>query len=654
MSWRLRAATGLLALLALDLLVVIITGDRSVLTPGRAVGSLGCAVRLASVACLLVVRHALMPRGRRGPRHVLVFALLLVPTIAQFQLAGGRINGDGIMYYVYVRSLWKDLDLDFANEYAHYGLDTRPDLAAATKTGLRRSIFSVGPAVVGSPFFLLGEGVGRVWSLAGGEVDLSGYGPVHRNAVALGNLLLGFAAVVLIRGLVARHFDEDVALGASLLTWGATFVHWYMVAQPTMSHAPSAFTATLAVWLWDRDRGRRTLRGWPLLGLVLGLAMSVRWQNGLLLALPGVELAVALRRIPGEWLRTVTRGALLGAGVFAGAFPQMAAWRALYGMWLLPYPPHGRDFVRLDHPFVLETLFSSRHGLLSWTPVFWLGFLGFLPLLRRRPRLAAPLLPLVVVMTYVNMCSGDWWAGASFSNRRFDSLLPILALGFAASWEVGQEALRRWPSLAVLALVSPFVAWNASVSVLGRRGVLTAGRPVSFDDLVGNVASLTAEKAGSPPTWPASWIFAAQTGRPPAQYDLLVGRYLFYRQNNMEGMIRPGDASHEALLGEGWGRIREDGEAKCRPVLARARLFAPLDVPEDLELVWRVRGYQAGELEVAVNGQGVGRIAVSGAWTEGRVSVPQRLWRRELNDVVVTTPQPVFVDSVTFVRAGAS
>jgi heme O synthase-like polyprenyltransferase len=55
----------------------------------------------------------------------------------------------------------------------------------------------------------------------------------------------------------------------------------------------------------------------------------------------------------------------------------MIAWNALYGMWLLPYPPHGTDFVRLDHPWVLETLFSSRHGLLSWTPVLGLGFLGF-------------------------------------------------------------------------------------------------------------------------------------------------------------------------------------------------------------------------------------------------------------------------------------
>ena len=42
-------------------------------------------------------------------------------------------------------------DLDFTNEYAHYGLLERGDLAMPTETGLRRSIFAIGPAVVWAP-----------------------------------------------------------------------------------------------------------------------------------------------------------------------------------------------------------------------------------------------------------------------------------------------------------------------------------------------------------------------------------------------------------------------------------------------------------------------------------------------------------------------
>ena len=41
-----------------------------------------------------------------------------------------------------------------------------------TRTGLRRSIFAVGPGLVGLPFFALGEAVGRLESLWRSVVDL--------------------------------------------------------------------------------------------------------------------------------------------------------------------------------------------------------------------------------------------------------------------------------------------------------------------------------------------------------------------------------------------------------------------------------------------------------------------------------------------------
>src|SRR5262249_58426389 len=125
-------------------------------------------------------------------------------------------------------------------------------------------------------------------------------------------------------------------------------------------------------------------------GLALGLAMCLRWQNGVLLVLPALELLERRRRGAAGGALCAYAAALVAA-VVLGALPQMLVWKALYGVFLLPAPPHGVDFLRLDHPFVLETLFSSRHGLLSWTPVFWLGYLGFLPLARRHPLIALPL-----------------------------------------------------------------------------------------------------------------------------------------------------------------------------------------------------------------------------------------------------------------------
>jgi hypothetical protein len=605
------------------------------------------------LAVLLAARH----RGRPAPerarqRGVLVLSLLLLPTLVQFHLFGGRINGDGVMYYVYVRSMAKDADLELTNEYTHYGLIEREDLKVPTRTGRRRSIFAVGPALAWLPFFGFGEAVGRVAALARPGLDLSGYGPVHVNAVALGSLLLGFAAVRLIHQVLTRHFSAGVALGAALLTWLATFLHWYMVHQPTMSHAPSAFGAALAVWYWDRHRCSATLRTHAVLGLILGLGMCLRWQNAVLLVLPGFDLVRAWRRDPGSWPALGTHATALGTALLLGALPQLAAWKILYGEWLLRYPPHGADFLRLSHPFVLETLFSSRHGLLSWTPILWLGYLGFLPLARRRPQLAFPLLLPLVLMTYVNMCSGDWWAGGSFSNRRFDSLLPVLACGMGAALDVLVRALSRAPSLALAALVIPALSWNGLVLAQLGRGLAAAPDPIPFPRLVGGASQLLADHVGSPRTWPASWIFAWRFDRPPSQYDRLVGRYLFYRQNNLGGHLELGRAGDDVMLGGGWGPPEQEGEVDARRILGRARLFAPLDVPEEIEVAVRSAGDQGESgLEVEVNGRPVGALRVPATWHQPSLRVPARFWKRELNEVVlVSTGAPVRVDAVDFTR----
>ncbi len=633
------------------LLLVLVTGRPS---------GFAFAAGLAGVLGLALLAGFLQ-RGRafrERHRGTLVLLLLLLPALVQFHAAGGRMGGDGVSYYVYVRSLVKDLDLDFTNEYEHYGLLDREDIRIPTRTGLRRSIFAVGPGLAAIPPFLVGEAAARAGHALGLATDTSGYGPLHVNAVALGGLLYGFSAVLLVHAVLRRHFAGGTALLAAVIVWWATFLHWYMVQQPIMSHASSAFGAALAVWRWERRRQGRTTLGWLALGLVFGFAMCLRWQNGVLLLLPAWDLVFRWRAEGRAGLAAAVRsGAVLTVGTLVGALPQMAAWKVIYGEWVLRYPPHGTDFLRLDHPFVLQTLFSSRHGLFAWTPVFWIAYLGFLPLLRRRPQIAWPLLGPLLLMTYVNMCSGDWWAGGSFSNRRFDSLLPVLAFGFAAGIDGLRRVLAARPEWMVAAVAAVLVTGNAATLGAVARGALPTDRPVAFPSVVGESARVMADAVGSPTTWPASWVFAWRERRPPGQYDRLVGKYLFYRQNNLGGEIRVGAPEDEALLGEGWGDTVERDGVKGRLLGGRARLFAPLDVPEDLRVALRARPEGAtATVSVAVNGRPIGRVALAGADASSPgLAAPASLWRREINEVTLDAEgAPVWVAAVDFVRPGAA
>lgn len=648
-----RVADLAAGLVGLDVLVTLVTGSATLVPGVSGASPRWFLLRLGVLAGLAVLR--LWRWGGRDAAALgrTALALALLATLAQFHLAGGRINGDGVMYYVYTRSLVKDADLDFTNEYTHYDLADRDDLAMLTDTGLRRSIFAVGPGLSWIPFFLAGEIVARLHQLVQTGVDLSGYGPHHRNACALGSVTYGFLTILLIRSLLRRHFRGGVADGVALLVWGATFLHWYMVQQPMMAHAASAFGAAALIWRWDRGRQGRAMFGYLGLGLLGGLAMCLRWQNGVLLILPGLDLLLALKD-PRRRGRAVFSGVLLVAGALAGAIPQMLAWKIIYGSYLLPHPPHGADFLRLDHPYFLHTLFSSRHGLISWTPVFWPAFLGFVPLVRRRPLLALPLLVPLVLMTYINACSGDWWAGASFSIRRFDSQLAILAVGLAAAVETLLAGLRRWPGLVPIGLAASLTLWNVGAVRQVASGAVDRNATVTFPALAGGSARMISDSVGSPQAWPANWLFAWQQGRPAGQYDRLVGRYLFYRQNNMDGRVNVGQPEDEVMLGEGWGPRELHLGIASRSVSGRARLFAPLDVPEDLGV--RVRASADDRLvTVLVNGQEAGSFVAGPAWSEHEVRVPAARWRRELNDVVLDAGSAlVHIDMVNFMRQPGS
>ena len=48
--------------------------------------------------------------------------------------------------------------------------------------------------------------------------------------------------------------------------------------------------------------------------------------------------------------------------------------------------PLGADYVRWDDPFLSEILFSSRHGLFSWSPILLAAAIGFAGFIRaQRP-----------------------------------------------------------------------------------------------------------------------------------------------------------------------------------------------------------------------------------------------------------------------------
>jgi len=632
-------------LVSLDLFAVLISRDWSL--SGILVGEWGVAFRVLLIAGLALGLYR--ARGWRDGYTLTLFMLMLL-SVYQFHTVERRMVADGFFYFSYVQSFWKDFDVDFENEYRLHGLLERDSIEIPTQTGYRRSIFSVGPGVFWSPFFLLGELYGRLAAWTGREVNLKGNGPFHWNAVAVGSLIYGFLTVFLLQSLLRRHFNGAAAFAGPLLIWLGTQLHWYMVYQPWMSHALGTFTAALFLWSWDGSRLERGWRNALLLGLIGGLLVCVRWQNGLLLFLPLFDW------LWGMWRRdkaVLFRGPVLFLGFLIGLSPQLLAWKAIYGQYLLLQPPHGARFVDYWNPFALETLFSSRHGLLSWTPVLWLGFIGLMPLLKKRVATFWMMAFCLALMTYVNMCITDWWAANSFSNRRFDGALPILAFGVASSFEQLRRIVFRRPMWAVVALLAFFPAWNMLFMEQYHRHQIPIDDTVSFTRVVANSAENLFQAVGYPFAWPANWWFAWKHDASPAKFDTVLGRYLFFPNRVRSEVLEIGEEDG-GLMGEEWGAPELRSGRWVRVTRrTKARIFVPLGREESLRLSFSLSVRpEPVEVVVAVNGDEVGRFQAVPEFSDYQLAAPSR-WPKGTN-VLSLHPrfdeqgQILLLDRVTF------
>ena len=464
------------------------------------------------------------------------------------------------------------------------------------------------------------------------EVNLEGRGPFHWNAVAIGSLFYGFLAVLLIQSLLRRYFPTTVAFAGALLTWLATQLHWYMVYQPWMAHALGTFTAALFIWFWDRSRLRRGFKDAFLLGLIGGLMACVRWQNGLILLLPFFDWLYCLWRRDREVL---VAGTVFLGGFLIGLAPQLIAWKIIYGYLFFLHPPHGTNFVRYSRPFPIELLFSSRHGLLTWTPILWLGFLGLIPLLKKRLTTVWMMTFCLVLITYLNMSVAEWWSANSFSNRRFDGALPILAFGIAASFGILSRFVSKRPALATLGLLAFCPIWTMLFMEQYHRHRIPIDDVVSFSEVAGNSAEILFEKVGYPFAWPANLLFARAHDTSPAKFDTVFGRYLYFIHRRPRTRLEIGE-DDGALIGEGFGRPQYRANRWVRVQRRRkARLFVPLAQDDALRVTLHLSVRpRPVVLSVKVNGQDAGRFLATPGFANYELPAPTQ-FRAGINELTL-------------------
>jgi len=431
----------------------------------------------------------------RYPRILFILFLCSLPMVNPI------VHGDGVGYYAYARAPLIQHNLHFEQDWLHANLAftqarTLPNgqLSAAnyTEMGYLNNLFSVGPALLWAPFLLVAHGIVHLSNAYGAHIPADGFSFPYLLAMALGTAIYGFLGLLFSYSLARKYVEEHWAFLATLGIWGASSLPVYMYFNPSWSHAHSVFAVGLFLWYWERTRASRTFLQWILLGLISGLMLDVYFANGVFLVLPLIEslvhygdawkteefreagslfaanfcflLAVILCFIP----TLITRYIIFG-GFFRFGSYQHVAWD-----WTAPY----------WH----SILFSTEHGLLTWTPILALAIFGLVFAPRRAKALTSYLSAGAAAFFYLISCYPDWAGIAAFGNRFFISVTPIFIFGLAL-------LLHRLGSLfpssrfvfpTAASIIVLFTLWNAGFLFQWGAHLIPVRGPVSFAEIAHN------------------------------------------------------------------------------------------------------------------------------------------------------------------------
>lgn len=433
--------------------------------------------------------------------------ILLALFLVTLPLVNPWVRGDGVGYYAMARAPLIEHSFDFRHDW--FSANTsfrlgridengqiRPE--QYTRTGHLNNHFSIGPAILWSPFLAATHAGVKVSHLFGSQIPANGFSAPYRLTMALATAVYGFLALWLSFRLARRYVPEHWAFLATLAIWFASSLPVYMYFNPSWSHAHSAFTVALYLWYWDGTRADRSWVQWIVLGVLAALMINVYYVNGVLLIIPLLEsIDRYLSNIRAkQWdqaTRLFAQNFAFAVCVFLGFLPTLLSKRIIYGGYF--------NFGYTEKwfwtsPAILQVGFSSDHGLFTWTPVLLLAIVGLFFLRTRDRHLASYLLVAFALYLYTIGAYEAWDGISSYGNRFFVSLTPIFILGLAAMLDALARALNEHRA-SVLARVAMavLVLWNLGLIFQWGTHLIPARGPISWRAAAYNQVAVVPEEA---------------------------------------------------------------------------------------------------------------------------------------------------------------
>ena len=333
------------------------------------------------------------------------------------------IISDGQGYYVWLRSIFFDFDLNLTNDYV---LVMKPEIFNSSNhitnvAGNATSKYPIGVAISMIPGFIIGHAIALLMSF-----DLDGVShPYQLSISSYISALTLFSFYFFYKSLCTISNNKVTAFILVVIAILSTNLIYYLTKEPAMSHCLNVAMLNFLLYFGIKINNKNFIfnnLNIFIISLCGGLLFLQRFSNIFLMPFLVYLYLPLFRKNNIRWITQLL------FFLFFFLSLQLLINHISYNIFL-PEPYINEGF-NSGINGIIGTLFSDKHGLIKYHPIYFIGIVLSLLLLKfQKWRITASLIILCfVILWQINGNWDSWSFGDSFGNRGFIESIPLLTL----------------------------------------------------------------------------------------------------------------------------------------------------------------------------------------------------------------------------------
>jgi len=360
------------------------------------------------------------------------FGLVLFLTLNKHSKSGyfnyhSEIWGDKAGYYVYLPSALK---FDFNPSSFPDSVEHRigNGFTFDKENGKVITKYTCGVAIMQSPFYCLADLFAEPLNY-----EKNGFSPIYHRSIDVASVFYLVLGLIFLFKFLKPRYGPLHSFVACLLTFAATNLYYYSIAETGMSHVYSFSLFCLFLYFIQATNFLKKSSFWKnfILGLLMGLIVLIRPTNILffstLFFLDSNNLKGIGQRVRN--LFTLTAIGPIITGTLVIMIPQLLYWKYVSGSYInYSYGEEGFNWLS---PKLLHTWFSPSTGLFTYTPLFFLIILSALLMIKNKKLNGVFLVTLFLVISYTFSAWWSWSFGCAFGHRSFVEYYALFSIPMA-------------------------------------------------------------------------------------------------------------------------------------------------------------------------------------------------------------------------------